>query len=159
MVAKNFNRSINTIVNGIVSYTLATTKVLALPRANPQNFSFKFYFTKNAPSLLTTKIIKCKKKLPTAINSKANSNFISVDKLNLSILIFLVKSTLKKLFLQKTFFNDYLLLPQAPNLKANYFLLPRKLYVILIKLPLPIQALKGGSSYGITFNFYSLYRG
>ena len=93
-----------------------------LRRTETKNFSFIFYFTKNTPSLLTTKKIKCKKKTPTARNSKASLNFISVDKLNLSILFFSVKSKFKKLFLQKTFLNDYLLFPLALNLKASIVL-------------------------------------
>jgi len=74
-----------------------------LQRTETKNFSFIFYFTKNTPSLLTTKKIKCKKKAPTAKNSKASLNFLSVDKLNLSILFFSIKSKFKKLFIKKLF--------------------------------------------------------
>jgi len=74
-----------------------------LQRAETKNFSFKFYFTKKCTVTLDTKKIKCKKKIPTARNSKASLNFISVDKLKLSILFFPIKGKLKKLFDKKVF--------------------------------------------------------
>ena len=123
-----------------------------LQRAETKNFSFKFYFTKKCTVTLDTKN-KMQKKIPTARNSKASLNFISVDKLKLSILFFPIKGKLK-IFLSKSFFNDYLLFPLAPNLKAS-IVLNFKLCYNFIRCLTYTRQLGGGEPVGyISFIFH-----